>query len=75
MSLALHTIGWWFLISLTLGPVLAWSFFWAAKQEGDELAPPEERKPRLVYSKKSFQWHGDEHRRDREEAKKRPQSG
>jgi hypothetical protein len=54
MSLALHIIGWWFLISLTLGPVLAWSFFWAAK-EGDELTPSEEREPRLVYSKKSFQ--------------------
>jgi hypothetical protein len=42
MNLALHIIGWWFLISLTLGPVLAWSFFWAAKV-GD--APTEERKP------------------------------
>jgi hypothetical protein len=52
MSLALHIIGWWFLISLTLGPVLAWSFFWAAK-DGNEIAPSEERKPRLVYSRQN----------------------
>jgi hypothetical protein len=45
MSLALHIIGCWFLISLTLGPVLAWSFFWAAK-DGNEIAPSEEGKPR-----------------------------
>jgi hypothetical protein len=48
MSLALHIIGWWFLISLALGPFLAWSFFWAAK-DGNEIAPSEEGKPRLVY--------------------------
>ena len=42
MSLAIHIIGWWFLISLTLGPVLAWSFFWAAK-DGNEIALSEER--------------------------------
>ena len=35
MSTVLQILGWWTLLSCTIGPLFTWSFFWFEREERD----------------------------------------